>query len=233
MYSCTSSTVYSCGISVFLHHMGEKAVHHRAVWLLTLAAILVRTVSCEHRLLSPNDPRIQWEGRWIVEDSVASADWPCSGFRVGINVSSGDTATLLWRGVRSRMRIILTHQRSGVVSDEILSSPAVTSPFACNPCSYPLNFTGYGRFTLSVRKLTSADPFGSGIGRMVLKPSVIEFHGLDGHASLTSLEPIQRKIEFVGASDTAGYCVDGTPNQSSIETTLEGVQMISSLRPTP
>jgi hypothetical protein len=65
-----------------------------------------------------------------------------------------------------------------------------------------------------------------GVGR-VLRPSVWDFHGLVlGAAAGLVTVPWPRRpkpmIEFIGASDTAGYCVDGTPNTSSIGQTLGG-----------
>jgi hypothetical protein len=65
-----------------------------------------------------------------------------------------------------------------------------------------------------------------GLGNKVLKPSVLQFYGVetqDGRASLLEKRALkQRKIEFIGASDTAGYCVDGTPAMGAIKTGLDG-----------
>ena len=58
-------------------------------------------------------------------------------------------------------------------------------------------------------------PYGTGIGMKLLQDSVLQFIGLE--ALPPSLKPFtpapgKRAIEWIGASDTAGYCVDGTPD---------------------
>ena len=65
-----------------------------------------------------------------------------------------------------------------------------------------------------------------GLGNKVLKPSVLQFYGVEtenGRATLGQKKPLkQRRIEFIGASDTAGYCVDGTTSMGTIKTGLDG-----------
>ena len=54
--------------------------------------------------------------------------------------------------------------------------------------------------------------------------SVVKFYGISGTSPGTKVIPFEEKktgqksvhLEFVGASDTAGYCVDGTPDTSDL-----------------
>ena len=64
-----------------------------------------------------------------------------------------------------------------------------------------------GLYTISLRKLTTAAPFGMGVGGDFLRPSVFEFQGVTavtGGVTIQATRPKLRKMEFVGASDTAG-----------------------------
>ena len=58
----------------------------------------------------------------------------------------------------------------------------------------------------------------TGIATKIFAPSIFKFHGLYTNSPVVST-PAQfnRRIEFYGASDTAGYCVDGTPSMSSLD----------------
>eukprot|EP00948_MAST-09A_sp_MAST-9A-sp1_P000501 g501.t1 len=86
-------------------------------------------------------------------------------------------------------------------------------------------------YTLTIRKLTSAMPFAPGVGNIFLKPSLWRLYSVKVTTGGSLLvpknaqeepKPRRRRIEFIGASDTAGYCVDGTPKQSSITSVLSG-----------
>ena len=80
-------------------------------------------------------------------------------------------------------------------------------------------------YTVSLTKLTQASPYMNGLGKPLT--SVLEFHGvtlMDDASSSSSLAPLlsrssqhRRRIALIGASDTAGYCVDGTPDMSIFE----------------
>ena len=60
--------------------------------------------------------------------------------------------------------------------------------------------------------------------------SVVKFYGISTTSAGVTVIPFQNQIkakksvhlEFVGASDTAGYCVDGTPNTNLIDGFLNG-----------
>ena len=73
-----------------------------------------------------------------------------------------------------------------------------------------------GTYTIFLTKLTQAAPYGNGVGQLLT--SVLEFHGVEIDANVTTLDessPLpSRRVTFIGASDTAGFCVDGTPETS-------------------
>ena len=82
------------------------------------------------------------------------------------------------------------------------------------------------KFTITLRKLSTAEPFAPGIATRFFKPSTFEFFGVDTVSTLLNDPPArnQHKIQFLGASDTAGYCVDGTPETPTIKEGIFGWQ---------
>ena len=105
------------------------------------------------------------------------------------------------------------------------------------------------KFLITLRKLSEAEPFAPGIGNSVLRASVVHFYGISDTSPDVKIVPYEKLIstteqfpnkfaknekinvekpimevhlEFVGASDTAGYCVDGTPDTNLIEGFING-----------
>ena len=106
------------------------------------------------------------------------------------------------------------------------------------------------KFLITLRKLSEAEPFAPGIGNSVLRASVVHFYGISDTSPDVKIVPFEKLIstttkfpnkflknekniivekpimevhlEFVGASDTAGYCVDGTPDTNLIEGFING-----------
>ena len=106
------------------------------------------------------------------------------------------------------------------------------------------------KFLITLRKLSEAEPFAPGIGNSVLRASVVHFYGISDTSPDVKIVPSEKLIstttqfpnkflknekniivekpimevhlEFVGASDTAGYCVDGTPDTNLIEGFING-----------
>ena len=100
------------------------------------------------------------------------------------------------------------------------------------------------KFLITLRKLSEAEPFAPGIGNTVFRASVIHFFGISDTSPGVSIvpyenlftkfpnkfskneinvqKPMEVHLEFVGASDTAGYCVDGTPDTNLIEGFING-----------
>eukprot|EP00957_Ditylum_brightwellii_P131023 9994507-Ditylum_brightwellii.AAC.1 len=88
-----------------------------------------------------------------------------------------------------------------------------------------ISFPSEGDFDVSVHKLTTAAPFGMGIGGDVLKPSKLEIYGVQIGGDAIQLpvdNPPPLCFNIIGASDTASYCVDGTPETPSTSYILEG-----------
>eukprot|EP00494_Astrolonche_serrata_P028307 UN28573 len=73
--------------------------------------------------------------------------------------------------------------------------------------------------------MSNAVPFAPGIGSKIFSPSVLSYYGVNVSSNavvqLSSDQTKRRRIEFIGASDTAGFCVDGTPD-TSVVATIEG-----------
>ncbi|CAE7462074.1 unnamed protein product [Symbiodinium sp. KB8] len=74
-----------------------------------------------------------------------------------------------------------------------------------------------GNSTVTLRKLSSPRPFGTGWGGW-LAPSVVEFHGLRASGSALRLQPApprrRRRIELLADGAGLGDCVEGTPDLS-------------------
>lgn len=168
--------------------------------------------------VAPTDPRLVYEGRWVTEaDGARVADWPCSGLSFGVNSTR---VALTWSGVRTRLRVVAYDASGRAVSDTVLAGPPVDLPWG-GPRRDELSLPP-GAVRVSVRKLTSATPYSMGVGR-ILSPSVLSVHGVEADVVAPGGAAAPRRaVGFVGASDTAGYCVDGTVNTTSLGDTLLG-----------
>ena len=93
---------------------------------------------------------------------------------------------------------------------------------------HKLDFAKYNSteidYTVHVRKLTTAEPFAPGIATWFFKPLIVKFFGVETISTLLNDPPqaAEHRIQFLGASDTAGYCVDGTPKTNIIKTGVFG-----------
>lgn len=82
-----------------------------------------------------------------------------------------------------------------------------------------------GNYTIQLRKLTTAQPYAPGLASDFLAASVFEFYSIElpkGMVIHNEIPELPTRLHFVGASDTAGYCVDGTPDMNIIQDGLEG-----------
>ena len=82
-----------------------------------------------------------------------------------------------------------------------------------------IQFAAGGSYEVRVTKLTDAAPYNMGIGRLMW-PAKLRFDGLviassDEIAVLAPPRPASRRIEYVGASDTSGYCLDGSTDDNN------------------
>jgi hypothetical protein len=177
--------------------------------------ILLGLVPVAATFYSANDDSFYYVGRWTVGEQVARSDWPCSGFRFDVTTTAMDggatSIALKLDGLRLRVKVVVTADATGALETEILESDCI------DHCLKLFNVTIANQsarsYTVSVTKLTQAAPYGNGLGRALT--SVLEFHGVEmdttNGATLGPPPTPSRRIGYVGASDTAGYCVDGTP----------------------
>jgi len=173
--------------------------------------------------VAASDSSFQYQGRWkISPNGDATTDWPCASVHFKLVVGAGGGgADVEWEGLRDRMNISVTNAETGEFYTDLLTG-AVTWPTRHVDTVQGQNPS---TFIVSIRKLTTAAPFGMGIGGEVLSPSTFTFHGLKrtfGNCTLEAVPAPSRSMEFIGASDTAGYCVDGTPDMSGTTTDLLG-----------
>eukprot|EP00931_Biecheleriopsis_adriatica_P115292 TRINITY_DN91100_c0_g1_i1.p1 TRINITY_DN91100_c0_g1~~TRINITY_DN91100_c0_g1_i1.p1 ORF type:complete len:434 (-),score=75.28 TRINITY_DN91100_c0_g1_i1:33-1334(-) len=177
-----------------------------------------------------HDHRFNFEGRWEYQDSRYGkrwiADWPCTTVRFQVEAAAGGgKAELLWKGLRARVQV--TVEKGGqVTSQEIFEGcgsvslmPVIAGGCSEKPDAITLQFPSEGMYTVSMRKLTMAAPFSMGLGKAFLGTSTVAFHGLAKvDNALVTTSPVKRRhIEVIGASDTAGYCVDGGSNMSFLD----------------
>ena len=170
-----------------------------------------------------SDPRLTYGGRWLTStdrgrEQTKKADWPCSDVRFDVNVDKeGASLPIIWYGLRSRLRVTVTTpgKPNDVLFQTIFQGPA----FFNDRLTSIMTFPETGRFAVSVRKISSSSPYGTGIGNTILGGSMIDFVGLGQGEDLSVLKaaPKERSIVAIGASDTAGWCADGTPSQSSFD----------------
>ena len=174
-------------------------------------------------LVKASDSRFTYGGRWLTSTDYGSqqtkkADWPCSDVRFDVNVDKeGASLPIIWYGLRSRLRVTVTTpgKPNDVVFQTIFQGPSFFNDRLISSMIFP----EIGRFTVSVRKISSSSPYGTGIGKTILGGSMIHFIGLGKGENLSVLKstPKERSIVAIGASDTAGWCADGTPSQSSFD----------------
>jgi len=186
-------------------------------------------------LIPANDTRFLYEGRWASSTSKSGeserrADWPCSRivFDVQTRAAAGtnNNITLVWHNVRNRVNASVW-EGGRIVSTQYFVGESVDLDGDKPREDVLVLPSAPAKYTVTLRKVTTAAPFGSGIGGKILRPSVIRFLGtrVPSGGSILLVErnkPRRRRIEFIGGSDTAGYCVDGTPKMGSVQTTLEG-----------
>ena len=142
---------------------------------------------------------------------------------------SAPTITIKHHSVRTRILVTIQETETGkVVSQDIIVGEATDVLPNLRPQKYEI---GIGMlqslatsFTISLRKLSTAEPFGPGIATHFFKPSTFEFFGVDlNNVQLVNApKPAEHRIQFLGASDTAGYCVDGTTETSFIQEGILG-----------
>lgn len=175
--------------------------------------------------MAATDPRFAYEGRWLRGESSAEADWPCSSVRFAVGAGEHATAavTLVWSGVRVRLNATVHDAAGAVLAAHTLQALAWDVPFWGPHLAEVRLPTAAAEVRL--RKLSCAAPFQTGIGS-VLTPSKLTFHGvrLEGGAVIGEVAPPPpaRRLEVIGASDTAGFCVDGQEEEAFWQSAVFG-----------
>ncbi|GMI43007.1 hypothetical protein TrCOL_g6938 [Triparma columacea] len=169
----------------------------------------------------PNDPYFNYEGRWDKTSSSTTyrTDWPCA--RVTFGVSGEGDLNVKWRGIRVRLNATVWDGEGNILGTEIVKAKSVGRDLKDEVLSISVP---EGATTVTIRRLTEGANFGAGIGEKLLTSSMWEFEGLSVGGSLSLSRPRVRRhyIEFIGASDTAGYCVDGDPSITGARLYLDG-----------
>jgi len=169
--------------------------------------------------------KFAYAGRWQLNlegEGVARADWPCSGvqFTVTTTAATGgpSSISIALRLNLDRVRVsVAVTSNTSTDGAPVENTPTILEGNANVVEDYNVtleNKNAGTTYTISLTKLTQAAPYGNGLGQLLT--SVLEFHGVEIDANVTtlgspSLLPPSRRVTLIGASDTAGYCVDGTP----------------------
>ena len=180
--------------------------------------------------------KIQFIGRWEDRTSKENgltfgngefiSDWPCSAIKFNVELDNQDsTVKIKWYGVRERVQLTVTEIGG---KDAIFEDVLVGRDFASGiHQSYKIDFSKHAhtsnQLTVTLTKMTQANPLSTGIATKFFHPSTFSFSGLKLDGKL--LDPPQKaphRIQFLGASDTAGYCIDGTPDTSAVSSALSG-----------
>ncbi|GMI11106.1 hypothetical protein TrVE_jg9602 [Triparma verrucosa] len=176
-----------------------------------LLLLLLSPLTTAKENVTPEDERIRYEGRF---DSPAPGtyrtDWPCARLSFGVNNvrEEGGSIDVSWSSERVRLNATAWRADGSIASSEIFVGPKWRNKKQTSTLNLPKDAS-----FVTIRKLTQAAPFGTGIGEKALAASVWEYHGVEvTGAEVVSLSPRKRVVEYIGASDSAGYCADGTPD---------------------
>ena len=199
--------------------------------ILALLSSLLLALSAE-TFVPASDARIGYEGRFTAPsdaDPVARFDWPCSTITLSVvRTAGGGAATIsaLLTGGGSRFLATLTEDSTQrVIARVQLNSTArqaanvtVAALGAAEPAAAA---------TLRLRKLSEASE--DGHVPPALAQATASFGGFTlaggGLAPAAAAPaPPARKIEFFGASDTAGFGVDGFPDPGTATCLLHMVR---------
>jgi len=201
-----------------------------SLWLLAMGMLLASQktsrIWAQERLSACETQYYAYSGRWVLDAEVgsATAEWPCTSVSFYVQKSLKNAAIeLLWHGVRVQLRVQV--RRVGSAHDTsqlILVGRRWWAPWA-PPIRSFLRFRETGTFLIELRKMTAAAPYNLGFWSF-LEPSRFVFLGVamqfaeKNSSSPLGLLPLEQqnraphyKIEFIGASDTAGFCVSGAP----------------------
>ena len=146
-------------------------------------------------------PNVTYHGRWHVTSSGAVCAWPMSSFSLSLNGTSV-SASLTPGADGARLKVLVDGAEAGYV----------TLPNGASKSTYKLaSGLEPGLHEVSVIKVTE-DLTQAGTS------GALHLHGVDPNAGGTiqparpSVDTRVRRLEFIGDSDTAGWCADGKPS---------------------
>lgn len=206
MSSCCC-TCRRCWLYTLLVYVMIVAVG--SIWAWTLPAISI----------GASDSRLSYIGRWSFVANGAVADWPCVSIRFRVQATAATPIWLSWQGVRMRLNATIRAETSGEIQHTILSGwPVALYGVPLPRIRSKLQLVESGSYIIEVTKLTDAAPYNMGIGTW-FAPSKLYFDGLvqppDSNLTILPARAAAHKMEYVGASDTSGYCVDGSSDDDN------------------
>ncbi|GMH68824.1 hypothetical protein TL16_g05015 [Triparma laevis f. inornata] len=160
--------------------------------------------------VTPEDEAMKYEGRFDTSaENTYRTDWPCARISFGVDTSPvGGSVDFSWSSERVRLNATAWRVDGTIASSEIFVSPKWRNKKMTSTLALPEDAV-----FVTLRKLTQAAPFGTGISEKLLAASVWEYHGMEiTGAEVKPPTPRKRVVEYIGASDTARYCVDGNPD---------------------
>ena len=154
-------------------------------------------------VVAASDPRIRYHGRWVRDAGSAACAWPMSGFSFSLSGAASCTAKLAAPGDGGRLLVRVDGATVGYVE---LAAAAPTAWYTLASGLDPRV-----SHAVEVYKVTEDKTFGKGSVSGVLRLEGIAASG-DGQIIAGTLSPPPpRRLEFIGDSDTAGWCADGKP----------------------
>jgi len=177
-----------------------------AVFVFTLAVGLPCAI-CTTINLSPSDPRIKYLGRFDHSDpSKPKFAWVMTGISCTVRgAPSAISAHFTSPHGGAKLRVQLNGALAGylAVPKHILPLPAIMREY-----KLPIPPLSNGTQTIEVYKVSEDNPDDSTPGIMQFGGFTLSGAGEFGAPPAT----FPRRIEFIGDSDTSGYCANGTPD---------------------
>ena len=181
-------------------------------------------VSAAALFVPASDARIGFQGRFTAPAPDVRFDWPCASITLSVAIAptadaADATISALLMGGGSRFLATLTEEVPSGRGGRVLSRLQLNSTSRKEPENVTVAALGAtaadfaGRATLRLRKLSEASEDGHVPPALAQATASFGGFALGGGISTAAAAapPTLRRIEFFGASDTAGFGVDGFP----------------------